>query len=69
MIAELVALLSSPLNVSKPLQIKIIEKMKATSWFEIIHITPELDEQTWELLKSRPDKNWSLVDCSAQILI
>ena len=40
-IAELVALLGSPLNVSKPLQIKIIEKMKATSWFEIVHITPE----------------------------
>ena len=68
-IAELVALLSSPLNVSKPLQIKIIEQMKATSWFEIVHITPELDAQTWELVKSRPDKNWSLVDCSSFVIM
>ena len=50
-------------------QIRIIEKMKATSWFEIIHITPELDTQTWELLKSRPDKNWSLVDCSSFVIM
>jgi predicted nucleic acid-binding protein len=35
-IAELVALLSSPLNVPKSLQIKIIEQMKATSWFESV---------------------------------
>jgi predicted nucleic acid-binding protein len=55
--------------VSKPLQIKIIEQMKATTWFEIIHITPELDRQTWELLKSRLDKNWSLVDCSSFVIM
>jgi len=28
-----------------------------------------LDKQAWELLKNRPDKEWSLVDCSSFVLM
>ena len=62
-VSELVALFSSPLRVPRRQQIQIIEIIKSASWIEIVHVTPTIDSAAWEFLKSREDKNWSLVDC------
>ncbi len=66
---ELVALFTSPLRIPRIKQIKVIETIKAASWVEIIHIDRTLDEEAWQLLKRRLDKNWSLVDCTSFIVM
>lgn len=68
-IAELVALLSSPMRIPRNRSIKFIESIKSSSLVDIIHIDEDLDKQSWDLLKSRPDKNWSLVDCSSFVVM
>ena len=68
-IAELVALLSSPIGMPRPLAITTIEKIKASSFVEILHIDPSLDDEGWQLLRRRPDKEWSLVDCVSFVVM
>jgi len=68
-IAELVALLSSPLRIPRTKSIKFIESIKSSALVDIIHIDENLDAKSWELLKNRADKNWSLVDCSSFIVM
>ncbi|WP_226889299.1 type II toxin-antitoxin system VapC family toxin [Nostoc sp. MG11] len=36
-------------------------------YVEDIHINDVTDTAAWELCKSRPDKAWSLVDCTSFI--
>ena len=48
---------------------RIVEGIKTSPFFEIIHIDEDLDRKTWELLKNRPDKTWSLVDCSSFVMM
>lgn len=66
---ELVALMTSPLRVPRPQQIKIIEAIQTATWVELIHIDPTLHEEAWRLLTKRPDKEWSLVDCSSMVVM
>lgn len=68
-ILELVALFISPLRVPRTQQIKTIETIRTAPWVEIVHIDPTLDNEAWKLLKNRPDKEWSLVDCSSFVLM
>lgn len=62
---ELVALLTTPLRIPRSRQVKTIETIKGSTWVEIVHIDALLDEKAWQLLKTREDKRWSLVDCSS----
>jgi uncharacterized protein len=62
-LAELVALLTSPLRVARWKQIEITDTLRAAAWVEIVHVDPALDSEAWTLLKQRQDKDWSLVDC------
>jgi uncharacterized protein len=68
-LAELVALLTTPLRVPRPAIIEFVDGLTASSFVEIVHIDPTLDEQAWRLLKSRPDKEWSLVDCASFVVM
>ena len=68
-ITELVALLSNPLRIPRNRSIKFIESIKSSSLVDIVHIDEDLDAKSWELLKNRADKNWSLVDCSSFIVM
>ena len=61
--------LLNPLRVPRAQQIKTIETIKTSSWVEIVHIDSTLDKEAWQLLKNRPDKEWSLVDCSRFVLM
>src|SRR5438552_18327467 len=54
-IAELVALLTSPLRLSRPSVIASVEFVKVSPYVEIVHVDPVLDEEAWQLLKSRQD--------------
>lgn len=68
-VAELVALLSSPLRIPRNRSIKFIESIKSSALVDIIHIDEDLDAKSWELISNRPDKNWSLVDCSSFVVM
>lgn len=66
---ELVALFTSPLRIPRIKQIKVIETIKAASWITIVHVDRTLDDEAWQLLKKRQDKNWSLVDCASFVVL
>ena len=67
--SELVALLTSPLNVSRSTVLHHIKAIRSALWIEIVHIDPSLDTAAWELLADRLDKKWSLVDCASFIVM
>jgi hypothetical protein len=68
-IAELAALLTSPLKIPRSKSIGFIESIKTSSLVDIIHIDESLDSKAWDLLVNRTDKNWSLVDCSSFVIM
>jgi len=68
-IAELVALLTSPLHIPRSSMIAFIQGLKASPYVQVVHVDSALDEQAWDLLKSRPDKEWSLVDCATFVVM
>lgn len=68
-IAELVALLTSPLRIPRLTIIKLIDDLNISPHVEVIHIDATLDEQAWQLLSRRTDKDWSLVDCTSFVVM
>jgi predicted nucleic acid-binding protein len=68
-LTELVSLLISPLCVPRPAQFRYIDTIRATPYVEIVHVDPAVDAASWALLKSRPDKEWSLVDAVSFIVM
>ena len=68
-LTELISLFISPLCVPRPAQFRYIDTIKAAPYVEIVHVDPALDAAGWALLKSRPDKEWSLVDAASFIVM
>ncbi len=61
-IAELVALLTSPLRIPRATIIELVDGIKTSPYIEVAQVDGVLDEAAWQLLKQRTDKEWSLVD-------
>lgn len=68
-ITELVALLTTPLRVPRPALVGFIEGDKTSPYVEVVHVDSVLDAEAWQLLRSRQDKEWSLVDCASFVLM
>src|SRR5437764_1188724 len=68
-IAELVSLLISPMRTPHPTIVTVIEELQASKYVNILHIDPKLHDRAWRLFVDRPDKRWSLVDCSSFIIM
>ena len=68
-IAELVALLNSPLRISRSRVFEIVDAIKSVNYVEVVHIDEATDALAWTLCKSRRDKAWSLVDCSSFVVM
>ena len=68
-IGELVALLGSPLQIPRPRIFEVVDAIKTVPYVQIIHIDKASDTKAWELCKARPDKAWSLVDCTSFVLM
>jgi predicted nucleic acid-binding protein len=64
-LAELVARLTSPLRFARASIIAFIDDLKTSPYIEVAHVDALLDNEAWQLLKSRQDKDWSLVDCAS----
>jgi predicted nucleic acid-binding protein len=68
-LAELVALLTSPLRIHRSRLIEFITGIKTSPHIHIVHVDTTLDDQAWQLLTQRPDKTWSLVDCTSFVVM
>jgi uncharacterized protein len=68
-LAELVALLYSPFRTPRLRIFEIIDSIKKASFVQLIHIDSTIDTLAWEMCKVRPDKNWSLVDCTSFVVM
>jgi predicted nucleic acid-binding protein len=68
-LAELVALLTSPLRLPRAQQFQFIDTIRATPYIQVIHIDSEIDAAAWALLKARADKVWSLVDATSFVIM
>jgi uncharacterized protein len=66
---ELVALLTRPLRVSRPLQIRYLTILRNAPWVEVVPIDAAVEAAARRLWESRPDKEWSLVDCASFVLM
>jgi len=68
-LAELVALLMSPLRLPRAKIIAFVAALKSSPYVDILHVDATLDAQSWQLLVERSDKDWSLVDCSSFVIM
>jgi predicted nucleic acid-binding protein len=68
-VAELVALLGSRQRAPRTSLFQYIDSIKTAPFVEVIHIDAATDAIAWELCKSRPDKAWSLVDCTSFVIM
>ena len=68
-IAELVSLLNVRLKASRSQQFTYIDTIKTSEKVMLIYLDQRIDTLAWNLCKSRPDKAWSLVDCTSFIIM
>ena len=64
-LVELVAILTSRRRVARADLIRGVETIRRWDQLTVVHVDAMLDEAAWELLRSRPDKEWSLTDCAS----
>ncbi|OLE53092.1 MAG: VapC toxin family PIN domain ribonuclease [Acidobacteria bacterium 13_1_20CM_3_53_8] len=68
-LSELISLMTSPLRIPRATTINFIDSLKTSAYVEVVHVDETLDMAAWQLLKQRPDKLWSLVDCVSFVLM
>jgi predicted nucleic acid-binding protein len=68
-LAELVTLLTSPKHLPRAEVIDFADAIRAAPNVEVLHVDSALDAQAWQLLRSRRDKEWSLVDCASFVVM
>ncbi len=61
-LVELMALLSSPLRLPRATQFQYIDSIRASKVLDIVHVDTQMDSAAYAFLKTRADKEWSLVD-------
>jgi len=49
--------------------IQVIEELNSSENVEVVRLTPEFFERTFDLYKKRQDKSWGLVDCLSFIIM
>jgi uncharacterized protein len=68
-IAELVTLLHSRMRAPRVRLFQYIDVIKTDPDLTLIHIDIATDAAAWVLCKARPDKAWSLVDCTSFVIM
>jgi predicted nucleic acid-binding protein len=68
-LAELTALLTRPLRMPKPKQIQLLDGILSDPSVDVIPFESLLKQATWHLWRTRPDKDWSFVDCSSFVVM
>jgi uncharacterized protein len=68
-LAELGALLISPLRISHSERVEFVDSIRHAPWIGVIHIDKDLDSRSWAFLATHRDKDFSVVDCSSFVLM
>ena len=68
-LAELAALLISPLRVSHPRRLEFVDSVRRAGWIDVVHIDKDLDSRSWVFMARHDDKDFSLVDCSSFVVM
>lgn len=68
-LTELAALLTSALRVPKTTQVRLLSDLRGDPAIEIVQVDAILDAAAWSLWESRPDKDWSVVDCASFVVM
>ena len=68
-LAELTALLASPLRVPRSRQFSYLDTIRASTWVHVFHVDVELEAEAYALWRGRTDKRWSLVDCTSFVVM
>jgi len=68
-VVELVALLQSPLRIPRHAIFEVVDSVRQSDHIQVIHIDAAIDANAWQLCKNRPDKAWSLVDCTSFVVM
>ncbi len=68
-LAELVSLLISPLRFPHQHIVEYMTSLNASHLLETVYIDRDLHERALSLFAARPDKFWSLVDCTSFIVM
>jgi uncharacterized protein len=68
-LSEVVALFTNPLRIPRPAMVTFVDGLKASPFVEVVHIDQIMDQDAWKLLRSRLDKEWSLVDCASFVVM
>lgn len=68
-LAELSALLISPLRIPHVRRLEFADRIRNALWVEIVHIDRDLDRRSWDLMAKYRDKDFSLVDCSSFLVM
>jgi len=53
----------------KPEAVQVIEDLLMSEDVQVVRLTPKLFERAFALYKSRPDKEWGLVDCISFVVM
>jgi predicted nucleic acid-binding protein len=67
-LAELTALFNR-LRMPKLRQIQFIDQLQADPSVEIVSADAALESAAWQLWRSRPDKDWTFVDCFSFVVM
>ena len=67
-LSELIVLLGSR-GQHRSTVLNKIKTIRSVNWVKIVHIDESLDAEAWQLLESRLDKKWSLVDAVSFIVM
>jgi len=59
----------SPLRLPHTLRLDVIDAIRNAQWIEVVHVSEDLDERSWQFMAKHRDKKFSFVDCSSFILM
>jgi predicted nucleic acid-binding protein len=68
-LAELTALFTRPLRMPKTKQIELLDEIRTDASVAIVLVDSLRESAAWDLWRTRPDKNWSLVDCASFVIM
>ena len=68
-LVELTALLTSPLRVTKPRQIQLLDDIQNDSAVVVVPVDAAVETAAWRLWRARSDKGWTLNDCASFVVM
>jgi predicted nucleic acid-binding protein len=68
-LVELTALLTSPMRVPKPQQIQLVQDIRGDPGVLVVTVDAATEAAAWNLWQTRPDKDWSMVDCASFVVM